>query len=97
MDNNLVVELLYKKREEFNARARYNYHQRTLKGTNIKIIKKEEQKKRGRKPLNKEPINKNPVGRPPKEITEEALTQKQYGHLMPKGPRGRRYLLYDSK
>jgi hypothetical protein len=91
MENNIDIELLYKKCDKFNARARYNYHQRTLKGTNIKIIKKEERKKRGRKPLlTKEPVNKNPVGRPPnKEITEEALLKKQYGHLMLKGPRGR--------
>jgi hypothetical protein len=84
------IEMIQKKRDEFNARARSNYHQRTLNGTNIKIINKDNQKKRGRKPKDKEVIVKASVGRPRKEITEELIAQNKYGHLMERGPRGRK-------
>jgi hypothetical protein len=82
------IEMMLKKRDEFNARARSNYHQRTLNGTNVKIISKENQKKRGRKPKDKETIVKASVGRPRKEITEELIAQNKYGHLIERGPRG---------
>jgi hypothetical protein len=40
---------------------------------------------------------KAPVGRPRKEITEEAIAQKQYTYLLPKEPRGRRPRIIEDK
>ena len=87
MNTNIDLELLIKKQNDYNEKAKINYHLRSLKGTNKKLIPKEEQKKAGRPSKPKEDIliNKKPkgiIGRPKKEITLDDIATKKYSHLV---------------